>query len=513
MKKLWISESSFVDVEDQAAAHEALVSEIAVRQRAVDWMGLYGYLPDPDPVLRKLNQDITVYRQMLSDAHVWSCYQSRKSGTLSCEWEVREPAEGSVRANRRAFQLIEEIMDSLDVHQVINDILEAPFFGMAPLEVIWQAAEAKWLPVRVEGKPPEWFVFDLENNLRFLSAENQIEGEELPDRKFLLPRHHASYQNPYGERILARCFWPVAFKKGGFKFWAIFTEKYGMPWVVGKVPRRTTEPDRTALLSRLASMVQDAVAVINDDETVEIMEAKGKQGTADVYERLISTSNREISKAVLGQTLSTELDKGGSYAATEGHLEVRQDIVDMDKRMVCAAFNNFFNWVTELNFADADPPEFSFYQEEDIQKDRAERDEILVKQGVRFSEDYYRRIYNLEEGDFTLGAPQQSGNPATPESAQEGAPFAENSAQTRFSQDDVGKVSQQGSKTATEAIETLLDPVMKEIQGAKSYEQIGERLYAHYPHLDGARFQELLARAMFTSALGGAVSEQQEGKE
>lgn len=33
------------------------------------------------------------------------------------------------------------------------------------------------------------------------------------------------------------CFWPVAFKKGGMKFWLRFAEKFGSPWVIGKHPR------------------------------------------------------------------------------------------------------------------------------------------------------------------------------------------------------------------------------------------------------------------------------------
>jgi len=396
--KLWLNEHDFIEID----ARESLAQKIAVRSRSLDWMGIFGLLPDPDPVLQKTGQDITVYRQLLSDAHVWSCYQSRKSGTLSCEWEIRETKEGSVRANKQAYKIIDDLMENLDAYQIITDMLEAPFFGMAPLEILWKSTGQRWLPEKVEGKPPEWFGFSEENELRFLSKENMIEGEELPDMKFLLPRHHSSYQNPYGERVLSKCFWPVAFKRGGFKFWAIFTEKYGMPWAIGKVPRGTNETERTKLLSNLVSMVQDAVAVINDDESVVIEEAKGKGASADIYNKLISVSNREISKAILGQTLTTEIDKGGSYAATKEHMEVRADLVDQDKRMACGEFKKLFSWIIQLNSAGASAPEFKFFEEEDIQKDRAERDKTLNEQGVNFTPEYYRRTYNLEEGDFEI---------------------------------------------------------------------------------------------------------------
>ena len=44
--------------------------------------------------------------------------------------------------------------------------------------------------------------------------------------------------------------------------------------------------------------------------------------------------NSEISKAVLGQTLTTEIGSTGSYAAANTHMAVRQDIIDADKNLL-----------------------------------------------------------------------------------------------------------------------------------------------------------------------------------
>lgn len=492
-RKLWISESKFVDLDAQDGP--ALTEQIAVRSRSIEWLGLYGYLPDPDPVLRKTNQDLSVYRELLVDGRVWTCYQSRKAATLSCEWEIRESATNSKGASSRAMALVEEIMAGLDVYQVISDILEAPFYGASPLEVVWQSAPARWIPERIEGKPPEWFRFDPENRLRFLSRENMIEGELLPDFKFLLPRHHASYQNPYGERILSRCFWPVVFKKGGFKFWAIFTEKYGMPWVVGRVPRRTNETERAALLANLTSMVQDAVAVINDDETIEIKESAFKASSAGVYEKLIEISNREISQTILGQTATTE-GTPGKLGEEKGQNETKEDIVEADKRLVKQTFNQLFRWITALNFSGAEPPEFVFFEEEDIRRDRAERDKVLTEQGVRFTPAYYRRTYNLEEEDFTVGEPPAKA-PQT-----EGRQFTETSG-NRATEEDAVDIAAQGAKASQEAISALLAPVLEKIEKARTLEEIGEEIYGFYPGLDTALFQELLAQAQFAAGLAG----------
>jgi len=480
--KLWISPTQSIDIDKGAGV---LDTEIAVRSRSMDWWGLFGFLPDPDPVLAKLGLDLSVYRELLADAHVWSCYDSRKSGALSCEWEVR--AGGDSRADKTAASLADEVMADMDVYQVVTDMLDAPFFGMAPIEITWAAVGGRWLPAKIEGKPAEWFVFGEQNDLRFLSMANQTEGEELPAGKFLLPRHHASYLNPYGERVLSRCFWPVAFKKGGFKFWAVFTEKFGMPWMIGKVPRATGDADRARLLGSLTQMVQDAVAVINDDEAITALEFKSTTASADIYEKLISAGNREVSKAILGQTLSTELDKGGSYAATAGHLEVRADIVDKDKRMVKAAFDQLFAWIAALNVPNAAPPEFAWYEEDDVQADRAERDAKLSLQGVRFTPAYYQRAYNLEEADFVIAA---AGGNAPAEFAEEKADAADRYAAAAEAQ------------TGTIMAE-LLAPVADLLETAGTLEEVRDGLIALYPDMAAGRIGDLMQQALAAAELAG----------
>ena len=495
--KLWINENNFIEIDER----ESLTREIAPRSRSLDWMGIMGFLPDPDPVLRKLGQDMTVYKQLLSDAHVWSCYQSRKSGVLSCEWEIRESATGGARPNKQAYQMISDMMAELDVYQINTDMLDAPFYGMSPIEVIWNVDNSKWLPERIVGKPPEWFMFDPENNLRFKSIDDMIEGEEIPSYKFLLPRHHASYQNPYGERVLSRCFWPVTFKKGGFKFWSIFTEKFGMPWIIGKVPRSTNETERSALLANLVSMVQDAVAVINDDESVDITEASGKKASADIYDKLIEAGNKEISKAIQGQTASTE-GTPGKLGDEHAQIATKEDITDSDKQMVCSSWNQLFRWITELNFTGANPPEFIFYEEEDIRRTRSERDTELNSQGVRFTKQYYQRIYNLEKDDFEIQAspPATPGKPGLPGETRRAKPgeFAEGDADIHASADAIAKKALAGA-----SMDDLIDPAKKLLENVSSLEEFRDGLVDIYGDMDETQMGNLIQQAMVLAHLAG----------
>lgn len=100
--------------------------------------------------------------------------------------------------------------------------------------------------------------------------------------------------------MLSKVFWQVVFKKGGLKFWTIFTEKYGMPHIIGKHPRGASQEETNTLADMLERMIQDAIAVIPDDSSVEIKEAD-KSSSAEIFEKLIDKMNAEISKAIIGQ--------------------------------------------------------------------------------------------------------------------------------------------------------------------------------------------------------------------
>lgn len=374
-----------------------LSEEIATRKRALNFYSLVNILPDPDIVLRKQGKDIRIYKELLCDPHVFACIQSRKAGVLSLDWDINR----GIKNNDSSIDDLKNLLKSLDIHKLISDILDATQYGFQPLEIIWEKSKSGHiLPAKIIAKPQEWFCFDDDNNLKFRTKENYY-GEVVPDKKFLLVQNNPSYNNPYGERTLSRVFWPVTFKKGGLKFWVVFTEKYGMPHLVGKHPRGASKEETNTLADMLEDMVQDAIAVIPDDSSVEIQEAN-KSSSAEIYEKLIDKMNSEISKAILGQTLTTEIGSTGSYAASNTHMAVRQDIIDADKKLVESVINQLIRWIYEINFLNAEVPVFEMFAPEDVDLTLAQRDKILSDTGVKFTKEYFIKTYGFEDEDFEI---------------------------------------------------------------------------------------------------------------
>ena len=129
----------------------------------------------------------------------------------------------------------------------------------------------------IVAKPRNWFGFD-DNNRPVFCGNTLAEDQILPTGKFVLVRHFPTFENPYGLRLLSRCLWPVAFKRGGIEFLTRFCEKFGMPWVLAKAPRNADRADRITMANDLAAMVQDAVAVLPTGADGEFASASGKAG-------------------------------------------------------------------------------------------------------------------------------------------------------------------------------------------------------------------------------------------
>lgn len=465
------------------------------------WMySLNDNLPDPDPILRKVNQDIAAYKELRSDPKVSACIEQRKAGTLSLEWGLTlESGQGDDRKQNERLTRIERALNDLDMPKIISGILEASLWGYQPLEIMWELRDGLTLPKDVIAKPPEWFVFDYEGKLKFKSIQHPT-GEELPERKFLLAQHQATFANPYGQKILPLCFWPVTFKKGGWRWWVQFTEKFGSPMLVGKYPRGIDQGEVDRLQDALERLFQQAVASFPNDTLIETITSGSADGAQ--HKLLIDQCNSEIALAILGQTLTTEIGANGSYAAAKTHSDVKQEIIDGDRRMTERCLQQLVSWVYELNWEDGRPPKFSMWAEEDVDRNLAERDRVLTSSGVRFTKPYFQRVYGLQEDDFEVAEPQES----------QGAEFAESPlkatlkkrskpVQTAFNPDDYPL----DGKKLSEFGKALITQILNMLQEAESFEEARERLFKLYPQIDTSELEDSLARAFYIAHISGRL--------
>lgn len=192
-------------------------TEIATRDKAVDYESFIGYLPNPDPILRSTGNEQVVYESLMTDAHLSAALGTRIDNVQRFKWEIEQGD-----ATSRQMEAVELQFSFFDMHEKIGEIMNAIPFGMRPMESLWSKELLKEtgliMASDLVGKPANWFVFDELNQLKFKS-QTSIEGDLVPPKKFLLPRNKPTYRNPYGVAELSKCYWPVIFKKGNAKFW------------------------------------------------------------------------------------------------------------------------------------------------------------------------------------------------------------------------------------------------------------------------------------------------------
>ena len=478
-----------------APTTEQLSSQIAVLSR-FGMSGFGGWLPNPDPILRKMGRQIDVYRELLRDPLVGGQVRRRKATVARLQWRL----DGDdVPQNVR--DTIQAALESHDLDRLIKDILNATLFGYQPLEIIWQRGSL-WLPERIIAKPPEWFGFDDDAQLYF--HQNGATAEPLPAYKFLCPTQEASYANPYGLGDLGLVFWAVTFKRAGLKFWAEFTQKYGSPWLIGKEPRSNTDADTNKLLDALEALVGNAVGTIPNDSSVEIHEASGKAASVDAYDKLIRYCRSEINIALFGQDQTTEANT--NHASATAGLEITDDIRDSDSRLVAAAINQLIDWICELNFGDVARPKFVLYEAEEYgSTELAQRDYHLHQIGARFSNEYFARAYGFQDGDLLPTERQPENDLGSLNFAE---PHSHHEHHEAANIPHIMETAVSGSLKANPP--DVTHELIGSLKNGATPEAVLQQLAAAYPKLDHTALQDELARLIFLADVVGRLEAQAE---
>ena len=211
-----------------------------------------------------------------------------------------------------------------------------------------------------------------------------------------------------------------------------------------------------------------------------------KSSSADVFQSLIDAMNAEISKAILGQTLTTEIGSTGSYAASQTHMSVRQDIIDSDKKIVEKTINQLIKWIYELNFPNQDIPQFEMYEIEDVDLTLAQRDKVLVDCGVKFTKKYFIKNYGFDEEDIEIADVKK------PSVFKQ---FNENKDE-KIGQDEIdGLFDLISEKELQEISKATLNPLLKQLSKCKTEEEF--RKVLDEKNIKTDKFEEVLSKALF----------------
>jgi len=116
-------------------------------------------------------------------------------------------------------------------------------------------------------------------------------------------------------------------KKFVMQFWDQFAEIFGMPIRMATTTSRNPK-DKAAIENMLDQMGSAAWGLFPEGTTIEMIASK-QTDAYEVYDKRIERVNSEISKKILGQTMT--MDDGSSLSQANVHAEVAEDIKYADR--------------------------------------------------------------------------------------------------------------------------------------------------------------------------------------
>ena len=444
------------------------------------------------------------------DTHLFSQLQTRKNAVLGLDYEVM-PYSDSTEDKKIADFVNDVFYNFNDFDDALLDLLDAIGKGYSACEIMWSVDGSKavietlqWIHAKkaifYEVTADAWKK-DYEMP-RIVTEAEPFKGEIMPPFKMIYHRYKARSGYDTRAGVLRVCAWMYLFKNYAIKDWVAFLEVFGIPLRLGKYDTGSSESDKDALIAAISSLGSDAAGIISKNTEIEFVETMKGQSKENPFSVLANFADAQMSKAILGQTLTTQEGKSGSYSLGQVHDLVRHDLIKADCEALAKTLR--FQAVRPLvgyNFGwDKPLPWFNFKFEppEDL-KSLSEVYKNLSEINYPLTAEHVSERFKvpMPEKSQTVLAPKTS-----PMAVKHGLVVAKS---PRFTpeQENIEGLIAHTRENATQALSGLLGPVRALVAKAGSLEELRDTLIASYSDMDPGELEELVARAMFVAELYG----------
>jgi len=375
------------------------------------WRGPSDEIMMIDPILRLSGTDqftevYDIYREMLVKwPHARHCLKKRQNAVLARPFFVTAASDEELDLEvaefvRGTLKGIRNLRDDL------RELLDAIWYGFAVSEIMWGvrnngrnglnglSGQSGIYIDRLMSRQQERFRFNWNNELMIDSGGTRMMYVPAPEDKFVVHSYNQEYEIPYGWGEARYCYWYYFFHKNSLKFWALFTEKFSSPTIVGKYPPGISEAEKAALLNTLKAFQNDNAIRIPDNMVVELLEAQ-RSGTLACYKDFVRYLELSISKAILGGTLMSDEGQFGTRAQAEVHEAGRIEYTEADCEALLGTINaQLIAPLVRFNYGGVVAPmcEFEETNNEDLES-RARTDEILIRVGLPLGKKYFYETY------------------------------------------------------------------------------------------------------------------------
>lgn len=446
------------------------------------------------------------------DTHLFSQLQTRKLAVTGLEWKIRPYSDDE--ADEEIAEFISSVLKDIeDFDNIVLDMLDAIGKGISFLEIIWDYnLKSQCIIDNIKWIHPKKFYWDCLTDEIKVCTREYPEGIAIPDNKFVIHKYKARSGHDSRQGILRVVSWMYLFKNYDLKDWVAFCEVFGMPLRLGKYDVSASEDDKSALMQAIFNLGSDAAGIVPSTTAIDFVEAN-KTSTVDIYEKLARYCDEQMSKAILGQTLTSD-SGGGSYAQSKTHDNVRHDLIKAD----CKALNttirrDIIRPLVEYNYGtEANVPYFEYdCQDEDALKEVSEIYEILsCNMGLEIPKSHVYKKFNIpvpEKGEEVI-------QPVSVENTKEAVmSMAMKKKPEKKPIEHADRMAEICVENSSGIFEEIMKPIFKIIDNCESMEELKEfmedekKVKKLYGEMENNNLSGLLEKGMYIASLIGRVQE------
>ncbi len=255
--------------------------------------------------------------------------EQRTDALCGLPWSILPggPTEADRCAAEKFSDALSEcgLLNGLDTFDdLIRSAAEAAVMPFAASEIIWRPGGG------IAGfRSVEPWQFTLRNSFEPRLIQNdRPDGVPLPPHRFVIHRIRRNHDPAHGGklRVLA---WLHGFQNWPIKDLFSYIERFGMPFVIARVDRKTWEDERSVLHSLIRNFGPNGGGVFTKSTELELLNTSGN-GDGGIYFRALEFTRKAIYTLLVGQLASSSDASGMSNGSAQ--TAVRQDILESDAR-------------------------------------------------------------------------------------------------------------------------------------------------------------------------------------
>lgn len=433
-------------------------------------------------------------------------------------------------------QMVRDWLDRDELQEELFDILDAVGKGYSLTSVTYDHSSGQYMPV-LERQDPRWFRFDRRDLTTPLLLDEHGAETPLEPGRWIYARLQAKSGIPIRSGLARAATWAYLFKMYTQRDWAIFSQTYGQPVRVGKFGPGATDQDKSTLFRAVANIAGDMAAIIPESMMIEFIESGNVGAGHAMYKERADWLDQQVSKAVLGQTATTDAVTGGLGSGKE-HGDVRADIKQADARALAAVLNRDLIrvWV-QLEFGPQDAYPRLKIEEEEQEDLKALADALgpLIDRGLEVEQGEILSRFGLPEpkkgakllrpaskvDPATVGEPPKSvfkresgvfkrgeADPTpTPALQEEGPSPVKNQGGS-----PVDRLTDRMDVEGSPAIEAILTQIETMLEAASSLEELRAMLLEAFPDVASDELANAVAQGLLAGNLAGRVTVEAEAE-